>query len=442
MLKKIRILWTYLRTKNRKFTNRESLIKYQDRQLLKFVRTLSKKSSYYRDLTVKTIKTTPVITKDVMLKNFNAMNTAKLDLDTCFQLAEEGEKKRSFGETYKGLSVGLSSGTSGTRGLFVSDETEQAKWAGVILAKGMDQPIWRSLKVALFLRANNNLYETIGASKHIKFKYFDLMKSFEEHLPVLESFQPNILVAPPTVLRCLSEQMKANRMSLSPRKVFSVAETLDDIDKVFIEEQFQQKVHQIYQCTEGFIAVTCKQGTIHLNEDQMVIEKKWLTNDKTKFSPIITDFNRVTQPIVRYLLDDILTVKKSPCSCGSVLTAIEKIEGRCGDILYFRSKETGALEPVFPDVMSRLILLADPEVTDYQITQLTPDSLSVYLQSENVRADIDFFEKLQDLCALQRLQMPHIERVQSFERGAVAFKRRRIRSEIAKVRDSAEYCVG
>jgi hypothetical protein len=36
------------------------------------------------------------------------------------------------------------------------------------------------------------------------------------------------------------------------------------------------------------------------------IEKDWIDEKSGRFSPIITDFNRKTQPIIRYKLDDIL----------------------------------------------------------------------------------------------------------------------------------------
>nr|MBT2175989.1 CoF synthetase [Streptococcus mitis] len=97
----------------------------------------------------------------------------------------------------------------------------------------------------------------------------------------------------------------------------------------FICATFKQTVHQVYQCTEGFLATTCKQGTLHINEDLVHIEKEYLDQEKGIFVPIITDFMRKTQPIIRYRLNDILIEKKTPCSCGSPFLALERIDGRC-----------------------------------------------------------------------------------------------------------------
>ena len=48
-------------------------------------------------------------------------------------IAVGSEKSRNFSETYNGISVGLSSGTSGHRGIFVISDRERSAWAGACL---------------------------------------------------------------------------------------------------------------------------------------------------------------------------------------------------------------------------------------------------------------------------------------------------------------------
>ena len=76
-------------------------------------------------------------------------------------------------------------------------------------------------------------------------------------------------------------------------------------DKAYLERVFGQHIHQVYQCTEGFLASTCTEGVLHFHEDFLIIEKKYLDETKTRFHPIITDLKRFSQPIVRYELNDI-----------------------------------------------------------------------------------------------------------------------------------------
>jgi putative adenylate-forming enzyme len=136
----------------------------------------------------------------------------------------------------------------------------------------------------------------------------------------------------------LAEARDEGRISSRPMRIFSIAETLDPLDERRISRSFGMKVHQIYQCTEGFLAASCQEGTLHLNEDCVRIEPEWLNSDRTKFIPIITDFTRTSQPVIRYRLNDILTLRSSPCPCGSVMTAIESIEGRSDDVLEFKNR--------------------------------------------------------------------------------------------------------
>ena len=47
---------------------------------------------------------------------------------------------------YKDISVGLSSGTSGHRGMFITTPEEQGTWAGTILAKMLPKMISSDIK--------------------------------------------------------------------------------------------------------------------------------------------------------------------------------------------------------------------------------------------------------------------------------------------------------
>jgi len=95
-----------------------------------------------------------------------------------------------------------------------------------------------------------------------------------------------------------------NDFHILPKKRISVAEVLEEDVSDRIYSAFLQTVHQIYQCTEGFLCYTCKFGHLHLNEDLVKIEKEYIA--ETRFYPIITDFNIISQPIIRYKLNDIL----------------------------------------------------------------------------------------------------------------------------------------
>src|SRR5699024_2522293 len=146
----------------------------------------------------------------------------------------------------------------------------------------------------------------------------------------------------------------------------------------------QQHLHQLYQCTEGFLAHTCAHGVLHLNEQHVLIEPEWL--DSERFVPVVTDFSRRTQPIVRYRLKDVLVARRGPCACGSVLRAVERIEGRADDTLLLGGRV------VFADLVSRAVITADG-FTEYAVVQTGPRRLQVQLDepaaAPAVRAELD-----------------------------------------------------
>ncbi|MBK7233915.1 MAG: hypothetical protein IPH93_17035 [Saprospiraceae bacterium] len=251
-------------------------------------------------------------------------------------MALKAEASRDFSPMIRDISVGLSTGTSGNRGLFLTSARERAMWVSCILDRVIGFS-FKKRKIAFFLRANNNLYKAVQSGL-LEFHFFDIFQSMDDHILKLNKLKPNIIVAQPSVLIQIASAIQSGQIFLSPGKIISVAEVLTPEDKSFLERIFLQNVHQVYQCTEGFLAATCTYGILHFNEDFLIIEKKYIDSEKTRFHPIITDLLRSTQPVVRYELNDIL-IEKENCACGSRMMAIECIEGRSDDVLVFKNQK-------------------------------------------------------------------------------------------------------
>lgn len=363
----------FLNAKFKRFKNREQLEIWQKQKFKKLQQNVLAHSRFYKIYNSKKLSEYPVINKKIHMDNFNTVNTQGLDRDVALSIAIKAEQKREFEPKYKNFSVGLSSGTSGSRGLFVTSEIEQAEWAGYIIGKMLPLGFQRQ-RVAFFLRANNNLYKSVNGLL-IKFQFFDLIQGLESHLDELNQFEPTVLIAPAQVLRELA-LLSIDKLNISPKKIISVAEVLDDIDKNIIEQRFHQKAHQIYQCTEGFIACSCKYGFIHINEDIVIIEKHWLDKKSGRFMPVITDIKRKTQPVIRYKLDDILIENIQACPCGSKFMRISSIEGRCDDILHLFSAQ-GDVIFVYPDFIRNKMISSDDTLEEYQVIQNTKTSLRI-----------------------------------------------------------------
>lgn len=343
------------------------------------------------------LKHYPIINKAIHIENFDLINTAQLDKNGALQTAINSEKSRDFTPLYKGFSVGLSSGTSGNRGLFVTSDQERAEWAGYIIGKLLPLSYQRQ-RVAFFLRANNNLYERANGLL-LQFRFFDLLDGIDAHVAKLAEFNPSILIAPASVLTKIAQIIP----TLKPRKIISVAEVLEPEEKRFLEQHFQQTIHQVYQCTEGFLAATCNEGHLHLNEDSLIIEKHWLDKESGRFSPVITDLKRKTQPVVRYLLDDILILDNTPCPCGSSQTRLKSIEGRKDDVLRFKTLQNEPID-VFPDFIRNTLIMTSAELKEYQVIQVGQKQLCINLLPRSAHIEKQITDALNDL--FQRLDIP------------------------------------
>lgn len=360
----LKTLWYYHRARKRHFRDRGALERHQQRMLSRFIRRILCHSPYFSPYYSLPLAQWPEMDKSLMMKYFDQMNTAGLKVDELLECARRSESSRNFSPTVGQFSVGLSSGTSGRRGVFVVSPQEQTVWAGTMLAKMLPDGLFAGERVALCLRANNNLYESVN-SRWLSFRFYDLLGDFEDNLNALVAYQPSIIVAPAQVLAEIARRKMKGECSLSPKRVISVAEVLESDDKTLLQQVFND-VGEVYQATEGFLGCTCEYGTLHLNEAFLYIEKEWL--DERRFSPVITDFTRKTQPIVRYRLDDVLVIRDTPCPCGDVQTAIERIEGRCDDQLLLANAQN---EPVrlFADACNRIICNTLPAETDFRLHQ-------------------------------------------------------------------------
>lgn len=354
----------------------EGLRKRRFHQLLKKLPT----SPFYASIpTCANLSDFPVLDKSSFMSNFDRINTCGIALKEALRVAEQAENLRDFSPTINGITVGLSSGTSGNKGVFLASEDERAQWVALILDRVIGFSL-RKRKVAFFLRANSNLYESVN-SRSLSFHFFDLMKPLSGQLKKLDELNPDILVGQPSLLIELSDFVKKRELRLSLSKVISVAEVLTPEDRERLEKVFCQTIHQVYQCTEGFLAATCKEGRLHFNEDYLVIEKKYLDDEKRRFHPVITDLLRRSQPIIRYELNDIITEYKN-CPCGNPMMAIDMVEGRSDDILRFVDDKGNEVK-IFPDFFRKEIVLSDSEIEDYALIQKEEKLLRLYVKSVN-----------------------------------------------------------
>ncbi|KAB2335819.1 F390 synthetase-related protein [Bacillus mesophilum] len=443
-MSKWKILMQYIKTKRRTFRSRTDLLAYQHSKIKSHLEYVQQNSPFYADLlkpyqkeiSEQNWEALPVIDKKLMMEHFDVFNTVNITAEEAFSVALKAEETRDFSPKIRDVSIGLSSGTSGNRGIFLISDQERAMWSGTILAKLLPSSILRKHSIAFFLRANNNLYEAAGEGR-ISFYFFDLLDSLEIHKKRLNDIKPSIVVGPPSMLRMIAQWQNEGDIEITPVKMISVAEVLEEVDRHYIEKTFRQKLHNVYQCTEGFLAATCNHGTLHINEDIVCIHKQYIDKEHGVFMPIITDFTRTSQPIIRYQLNDLLVEKKDECPCGSPFMALERIDGRSDDLFWGTNKLSGEKVPIFPDFLRRAVMAATDRINEYKVIQTNWIEIAVMIKGdgEQVKMEQEVKSKIWELWDTLSLNRPQVI-FQTYDEKLSHIKRKRIESRLRQNHES------
>lgn len=352
---------------------RSKLDRIQDRWAARHLRFVAGASTYYRPFAKRPLSQWPILQKSEWMACFDDINTVGAGQVECEALARRCELTRDFSATWRGMTVGLSTGTSGSRGLFLASGQERSQWAGTLLGRLIRNPLRKVERIALALRSGSSLYDSVRFGR-LSFRYFDPLRPWDLLCDELAQFSPTILVAPAQMLARLA----AVADQLRPSRVISVAEVLDPLDRGRIEAAFGVRVEQIYQATEGLLGVTCEEGQIHLNEPYLIIEKEWIDAARTRFTPIITDLWRRAQPVIRYRMDDVLQVASPSCPCGRPSLAIAAVEGRRDDVLMLRGRR--GVVPVFADQLARQIVMAVEGLEDFSVSEVAQGRWAIGLR--------------------------------------------------------------
>jgi len=347
--------------------DRAAVSRYHKQQLRELAVHASANFPFFADAQELSFDSWPRLDKQILIDNFDQLNSAKLRAGDVRAALSRGEQRLA------GYCIGQSTGTSGNRGYYVISERERFIWLGTILAKTMPDVLWRRQRVALAMPNMSSLYQSAEQSGQITLRFFDLAKGVESWAEDILQFRPNVIVAPPKVLRWLAEQD-----CLPDARLFSGAEVLDLLDRAMIERKSRFPLREIYMATEGLFGVSCRYGTLHLAEDVVHFEWERAGADSNLVVPIVTDFTRRAQAMIRYRMNDLVELDDQPCRCGSAFQAVKRIVGRCDDCLEI-SDTKGRLRMVTPDVLRNAVVDAHPSIDDFRVVQTAPDAIRVSL---------------------------------------------------------------
>ena len=350
---------------------RQQLIGWQAKRLARFLKDRAPRAEAFADLAGRPLTDFPVMDKAQLMGAFDRYNIAGITGEVAWSALETSGRIDRF-------SIGASTGTSGNRGLYLVSDAERYLWLGTLLAKALPDMLHARHRVAVLLPRGSRLYDAANESGRLTLKFLDLTDGLETCVAAAAAFRPDVLVAPPHALVAIA---KAD-LPFHPRHVFSGAEVLDPSDRRQIEARFRLVMREIYMATEGLFGVACEHGTLHLCEDCVAFEWEG-QGDLT--APIVTDFTRRSQLMIRYRMNDLLRLSDVPCPCGSPLQAVAEIAGRCDDMFELASAEGGRVT-FTPDVIRNAVIGADKAISDFRVIQTGPDQVRLILPPHNTGA--------------------------------------------------------
>jgi putative adenylate-forming enzyme len=349
--------------------------------------------------------------KTIMMEKFNEVNTVGLDRDALLKFLMEREDKGLYDlflHNDTEYSVGMSSGTSGNRGITVLSKTEITKYSLVLFMRSGIPAQVKKKHILFLLRVNNPSFMAVKRFG-VKIVYSDYTKSAAELVDIINTEQLNILAGPPTLLSLIAALREKIVHTIDC--LISYAEILTDDVKQFLADSFGCPVVEIYQGSEGFIASCCKEGNLHINEDLIELELEDMGNGMYKV--VVTDLYRETQPIVKYELNDLIELEEKRCPCGSSFKRIKQIHGRMDDVFIFKTKDTNEEVFLFPDYVRRAIISASDSIIEYQAIQHDYQNVEIRLQlsdlSQQQSIESTIIANIANRCSQIGIEVPVIE---------------------------------
>jgi phenylacetate-CoA ligase len=357
----------------------------------------------YRDLPDRIADPTllPVTTKRELMDRFDDWST---DREVTREKVEAFvEDSARIGERFAGkYLVATTSGTTGTRGIFILDDRYWAVASAMMLfiltrwltPVDFARIIARGARFGQLI-ATDGHYLSFAANRRTqrarragggRLRVFSVHEPVPELVGKLNAFDPALLWGYASVVALLAGEREAGRLRIKPLLAILAAEGLADGEYDRVARAFGGKIRNLYGGTEaGYAAYGCAQVWLHALGDWAILEPVDADYRPTppgiqSHTVLLSNLANRVQPILRYDLGDSILQRPDPCPCGDRSPAI-RVEGRAADVLAFPGKDSTPVR-IAPLVFGSLVDRA-PGVEAYQIVQVAPTRLRLRLQARS-----------------------------------------------------------
>jgi len=192
----------------------------------------------------------------------------------------------------------------------------------------------------------------------------------------------------PSAIYTFAKFLRDKDAGMKLKAVFTTAEMLHDHQRELIEGVFQCKAFDTYGCGDGMgSANECEAHEgLHVNIEtslMSIVDKNG--NDVSPGEEgeiILTSFNNLAMPFIRYAPGDMALVAEKECSCGRKLPLLKKIIGRTSDLIEFSNgRKLNGLSIPFEAYHNILV--------KFQIVQTDHDAVEVNLVKKDAYTDQD-----------------------------------------------------
>jgi putative adenylate-forming enzyme len=421
------------RLRRRERWTRAELERHQQTELERLRRHAGERSAFYRRFhrghESAPLHELPVLTKADLMEHFD-----ELVVDPDVRLADVlGYLEGGSGAPYLGrYAVSATSGSTGRRGVFLSDRDEwnlvlasyarANEWAGV--APRLTRPVRMAVVSS---RTPWHQSARVGAtvqSRLVPTLRLDATDPLPQIAAALDAFGPEVLIGYASMLHVLAEEQLQGRLHIRPAAVMSASEVLTLDTRRRAEAAWKVTPFNVYAATEtAGIAAECEQHRLHLFEDLVITE---VVDERNRPVPpgtvgasvLVTVLFSRTQPLIRYQMSDTVALSTETCPCGRVFGLLQSIEGRREEILDLAGRSGGTVA-IHPNVFHRALELAP--VAAWQVVQ-DRAGLTVLLERSPAGLDLDALAAAVARELEQQGAAPfpvHVQRVDAIPRTAL-----------------------
>ncbi len=371
----------------------------------------------------------PIVRRSELMERFDDWVTdPQLKLDALRAFTADPQR---IGQPWLGrYLVWESSGTSGQPGVFVQDAQSMAVYDALeALRRSTPRPLQRWLDPLLlgeriaFIGATSGHFASFVSTQRLRqlnpwmertLRPFSIQQPAAALLGELNAFAPTVVATYPTVAAWLADEAGRGALRFRPRELWTGGETLSATVRQRLEQTLGCTVRNSYGASEFLtIGWECSHARMHANADWVILEPvdehhRPLPPGQASCFTLLTNLANHVQPLIRYEMNDQITIRPGRCACGSPLPVIE-VQGRRDDPLVMTGRH-GQPVTLLPLALTT-VLEDEAGVFDFQLRQRDGRTLVLRLGlqgPEAARALARCRPALQAFAATQGLPALHV----------------------------------